>query len=331
MKLNLEQIKSVTKGVEDIVYEKGLFHFYRFSQDEEKLIDNHNLFSTAGVQMEFCTDALELKLKVNTKNGSPTRSYFAVDVFVDGTFIGSIKNFEEGIDGDYANVQYELGDFEGAFGLGENKKVVRIVFPHSVVASISEMELVGATYVSPVKNEKNVIFYGDSITQGYDTLHPSKSYANLLGESLHADLRNKALGGAQFFPELVGVPNDYTPDYIVVAYGTNDWSGCEKEEVRKNATRFLDNVVVNYPTATIYVVSPIWRKIHTEYKKFGSFLEMEKLIEELCQNRKNISFISGFDLVPPEEKYLAICVRILMIVGLNFIKRIYSTKSSKAE
>ena len=58
---------------------------------------------------------------------------------------------------------------------------------------------------------------------------------------------------------------------IIVAYGTNDWNCCEREEIRNNILEFLNNVTINYPNSKIFVIFPIWRKDYEENKKAGTF------------------------------------------------------------
>jgi len=301
MILTLEQMKAVTVGIEDICYENGKFIFHRFTESEKVFIDNHNVLHPAGVKMEFKTDSKMLKIKGITRLlGS--RSYYAFDIFENDIKIGSIQNFkDEDACGNYAYETYKLGDFSESFCLSDGEKKIKIVFPYTIVAEIEEIELTDASFISPVKQDKNIIFYGDSITQGYDALHPSKTYAYRLSEALKANMINKALGGDHFCPGLIKVANAYKPEYVIIAYGTNDWSYDEKEIIIKNSAAFIDNAMEKFPDSKIYVLSPIWRKDHTEYRKAGEFGEIETIIKNACKNRKNISFISGFSLVPDDE------------------------------
>lgn len=304
MKLTLEQMKAVTVGIEDIHYENGVFSFHRFTESEKIFIDNHNVLHPSGVKMEFKTDSKMLKIKGLTRQFLGSRSYFAFDIFENDIKIGSIQNLkDEDACGNYAYETYELGDFSESFCLSDGEKKIKIVFPYTVVAEIKEIELTDASFISPVKQDKNIIFYGDSITQGYDALHPSKTYAYRLSEALKANMLNKALGGDHFCPDLVKAANAYNPECVIIAYGTNDWNSDEKEVIIKNSSAFLDNAMEKFPNSKIYVLSPIWRKDYTEYRKAGQFNEIEIIIKNACENRKNVHFISGFSLVPHDENF----------------------------
>ena len=300
MKLNLEQIKTVTQGVQNVTYENGEYIFSRFTNEEEEVIGGDNIYHPAGVQMKFKTDGDILRLKVFTE--PKARGYFSFDVFEDGKLIGCIKNFEdsEGV-GCYVLNDFKNGEHEAEIKLVTGEKEIRIVLPHSVIARIGEIELENATYITPVKSNKLIITYGDSITQGYDSLHPSNTYAMRLAEHFGAELYNKGIGGAQFPPELAKVPDGLNPDLVTVAYGTNDWNNVTKEIFRGKADAFFDALTKKHPDTPIYAFSPIWRKDYESSKPFGKFSEVEQTIKEVCEKYNSVKFISGFDLVPHDE------------------------------
>ena len=83
------------------------------------------------------------------------------------------------------------------------------------------------------KKPKTLTLFGDSITQGYDVLYPSSHYLLKCAATLNAQIYNKAIGGDIFRPELAQIKDSYEPDYIVVAYGTNDWNSCDNADMEK--------------------------------------------------------------------------------------------------
>ena len=74
--------------------------------------------------------------------------------------------------------------------------------------------------------KNRLLAFGDSITQGVDVVHPSLAYAPTLARLMDADSRNKGIGGEVFFPALLEEKEDLDPDFVTVAYGSNDWSKC---------------------------------------------------------------------------------------------------------
>ena len=111
---------------------------------------------------------------------------------------------------------------EVAREIREQDKNVRIVFPQFSALSLYEVELGEASFVSPQKPKKKMFFYGDSITQGYDAQYPSNKYTALTALALGVESFNKAIGGEVFQPGLAAAKSNFYPDYISVAYGTND-------------------------------------------------------------------------------------------------------------
>lgn len=302
MKLTLENIKEITTGASDIAYRDGKYCFYRLSSEEMEVVKHPLMFAPAGVQMRFKTDAKLLRLKVNVRKALLTRSFFSFDVFVNGEMTGSIQNFkDEECIGAYSENEYPLGSFEGEFELCGTENTVRIVFPHSLAADVEEIELEGATYCSPEKYDKTIIFYGDSITQGFDSVHPSRTYASIVAEKFGANVINKAIGGAGFSPAFAQIPRNENADLLFVAYGTNDWGGYDLETLKNNTKGFVEGIKMNYPDIPVYVITPLWRADWQETKKGGTFKENFDVINETFGKEENITVISGFDLVPHDK------------------------------
>lgn len=120
---------------------------------------------------------------------------------------------------DFGFKKYETGAYSGEFDLGQGEKVVKIVMPHTLIGTIKDLELVDATYAKPCKKDKILIAYGDSITQGYDGQHPSKTYAYSLGQYLNAEVYNKAIGGLVFEYKRVECSLHKKADYVFAALG----------------------------------------------------------------------------------------------------------------
>lgn len=299
MKLSLEQIRSVTRGAVNVTCEDGMYRFYRMAEGEYDESDKGIGHSTAGVVLEFMTDATGLSLKVKAEIGMEIRSFFSFDIFADDKLIGHIKNYEDGqCVGNYSSNKFEIGDFDGDFSLGDGEKKVKIVMPYSLIGVIRELELESASYITPVKKDKILIAYGDSITQGYDAQHPSKTYIMQLAEHLDVELFNKAIGGAIFEPWAVGATRHEKADYVTIAYGTNDWTVSDADKLRKDASDFFKTVEDKYPDAVKIVITPIWRASADDIKVTGPFSVVEEIITEEAMKYNDINVISGFDLVP---------------------------------
>lgn len=312
MKLDFDKIKEITCGAVRTEETAAGIRFYRFTKEQETIYEGvsascyEKSLSTAGIKLRFKTNSTKLKLCAEVKSGS-SRTFFAFDVFVDGSFVDSLDNFTGvEIPKKYDLLQLNIsGEHSKEFNLGDGDKYVMVYLPWSVAATVKEISVDDGAYVEAVSFSKKLLAYGDSITQGYDALHPSSRYISKLAEALDAEEVNKAIGGEVFRPALAKAKEEYTPDYITVAYGTNDWSHKTMEEFRENCKGFYLALREEYPDAKIFALAPIWRKDSVEMRDFGKFCEIEQCIAEIVEEIGNIHLISCFDFIPKEEKYFA--------------------------
>ena len=309
MKLNLEQIRNICLGaVRTVETENGVCP-HRFTEEQEEIYRKANAdfykktFAAAGMKKYFETDSRSLFLKVNVTLGS-SRKYFSFDVTADGKTVGNLDNYSDvKLPQDYTQIQLPLGEFSKTFALGEGIKKVCIYLPWSVAVEIREISLDDGAFIKPIRPAKKMIVFGDSITQGYDALRPCRRYAARLAQAFDAEEINKGIGGEIFFPALAEARDDFEPDYISVAYGTNDWSKTGEEDFKDRCHAFYDALSRNYPNAEILAITPIWRKDYMEDKALGAFCKVKEDIEDIVKDYKNITCINGFGLVPQDENY----------------------------
>lgn len=311
MKLNHEQITAICQGAVRTAKTENGVCLYRFTEEQEELYRKVSAdfykksLATAGMKLWFETDSTSLFLKVNVTPGS-SRQYFSIDVKVDGAPVGYLDNFSEAdLPRVYTTVQLPFGEFSKEFALGEGTKRVCIYLPWSVAVEIRELSLDDRAFIKPIKAAKKLLAFGDSITHGYDALRPSNRYVAKLAEVLHAEEVNKGIGGEKFFPALAETREPFEPDYITVAYGTNDWSVLGEEVFKEKCQAFYAALSRNYPNARIFAITPIWRKDHMEEKKFGPFRKVSEDIESIVKEFDNITCIHGFGFVPQDENYFA--------------------------
>ena len=312
MQITLEQLKQITWGTVDVTEGPDGFEFFRFTQEQSAMYIKkredfgYKSFASSGVRLCFKTNSRSLGLKMLVKNVR-ARSFFALEVFVNGKRIGAIDNFSDvELPQFYSNESFPVGEFEGGFDLGAGEKEVMVYLPWNKRTFLHELTLDDGASLVPVRRSKKLMAFGDSITQGFDALWPSRRYAGRIADALEAEEINKAIGGERFCPDLVELPDDFTPDYITVSYGTNDWSNDPKELVNARMVAFFEKLYQRYPTVKTFVISPIWRPTYTNEKPgYKSFFDIEECIRAAIADKSNMILIPGFDLVPHSEIYYA--------------------------
>lgn len=311
MELKFEQMKDLVTGAVYMEEEDGFLRMHRFTKEQEEMYREltwdffYKTPATAGIKLNFQTDSEHLGLKVKTSKAS-LRSFFSVDVLVDGERIGSIDNFSDRtLPQDYTKEEFAFGEYEKTFSLGEGVKQVCVHLPWSVATLLAPIIVDDGAFVRAVKPAKKMLVFGDSITHGYDALRPSNRYAAKLAEKMDAEEYCKAIGGEGFCPYLLQWKEAFEPDYILVAYGTNDWNKIGEEKFMSLCREFYATLHQYYPNAVIFALTPIWRKDMHESRPFGPFEKVEEDIRECVKDLANVKVISGMDFVPHDENLYA--------------------------
>ena len=307
MQLTFEQIKAITTGAVDIEQEETGIRFYRFNREQRDLYQPRvrllaeKMLSSAGIQLSFRTDSSTLFLRTTVSKGSGS-DHFSFDLFVDGVHTDSLDNFSHGTDSD----SYALGTYEKTFTLGPGEKDVCLYFPWSVAVTVEALSLDEAAVMTPMPPAKKLLVYGDSITHGNTVRYSCNHYIPRLARAMEVQVRNKAIAGTTTFPELVLTESPYAPDYVLVAYGSNDWDRHEEAFFAEKYRQMMEVIAQNYPRAQVFVISPIWRDDqNTRERKMGPLSAIEENILAITGDFPNVTVIPGIDLVPHELQYYA--------------------------
>ena len=315
MQLTFEQIKSITCGAVRIEQaEKGL-RFWRFTREQEEMYyptrtaTGMNYASrsrgTAGVKFAFRTDSTKLYLSAEAEKAT-TRMYYDFEVLVNGVSIGSLNNHN---DQKYPlgrpKACYPLDTIAKEFSLGTGEKLVEVYFPWSVCPFVKTVELDEGSSLEPVKRPKTLLVYGDSITQGYDTINLSCHYTAQVAKLLNADIVSKAIGGEIFHPPLAKLRDDFDPDYITVSYGSNDFRKTDGATFDADCKAFYATLRENYPNAKIFALTPVWRGDLDEVSRFGDFSTVEERIVKAVADIPGVTVIRGYDFVPHDPAMYA--------------------------
>lgn len=299
MNLNFSTVRELVRGAVRFEEKDGALFLRRFTEEQMALYRDRSedfykkAHATAGVRLEFVTDSEHLTVTGRAKWAS-SRTWFGFDVTVDGKPVCHVS-------GDRADawVTYTVS---AVLGVGKNKRVC-VYFPWSAQACVTAVTIDDGAFAEPAQKSRKILCYGDSITQGYDARNPSHSYQNRIADAFCAEAVNKAIGGEVFFPQLAEYGDDFVPDFITVAYGTNDWFKTTREVFEKNAKDFYYKLSQTYPDVRIFALTPIWRgnsEIHIS--EVGAFSHVQQTLREIADESPNVTLIDTIDFVPHDGK-----------------------------
>ena len=112
---------------------------------------------------------------------------------------------------------------------------------------------------------------------------------------------NKAIAGTCSFPEMAAVREDFTPDVIVVAYGTNDWSLTDTPAFRTNYRAMHDHIQSNYPGVPVFALSPVFRFAMNECRGMGAFCKVGEIIKQIARDFVDVTVIDCLPFIPVDH------------------------------
>lgn len=286
MELTLEQIKEITVGALNVFRDDQGYHFRRFTERQVDVLfaDNDQWgrdHDTTGVRLDLHTDATQLTVSV-----------------VSGTKFEILIND--------LTAYWERPDTPARFSVAldglDNR--VTILLPSHSEGVIQSIFLGDATYVRPHTHSVKLAFYGDSITQGWNSEKDSQSYAWLTTRYFDADSMNFGVGGTVFIPDLPEA-TAFEPDAVIVALGTNDY-GRNKPmaQIENDCTAYLKNIANIYSDSKLFCITPIWRGIGTAVKAAGTLNDVRQAIADIACALGFI-VIDGLTMVPHRLEYYA--------------------------
>ena len=287
MKLSNEQLKAIYYGaLEFTETEDGYLRAFQYTQEQIAYFKNAFEF-----WYERCDASNAKTLEFKTK---ATKFSFAYKI----VWIGSHDTVEVFIDGLTQEIRYVKDmEKEGTlqFELPEGEKNVIIYLPADATMLIRDFEI-NAEVVPAVKGEK-VLWLGDSITQGYGPLRSAYTYVSIANRLLNYVIINQGIGGYIYDKNVITQMNDYRPDKIIVALGTNQFG----TETMEGIEEYYVQLKKVYGDTPVLCISPIWRGDHPEgYDTLVRFCEDVKRIAGQYQN---ITVVDGFKLVPHLPEY----------------------------
>jgi len=291
MKISNEQLLNYFSSY--IYYEEtdGYIFPKRFTKKQEEILINRGFGpkqnATASMFVEFITDATEITFDYFVCPGS-SKECFNIEVLEDG-----INTF---------NYHHEDSNEKGIMTINlekTGKKKVTIYFPNLAGIGIKNFQINGM--IEKYGRNKKFLALGDSITQGYVTKHPFLTYINIFAKELDAYVLNQSIGGDVFFDGNLDENLPFDPDFITVAYGTNDWS--KQLNVKENADKYFKKLRKIYANKQIFALLPIFRGGIKGDIRNGYSLEDIRAQITACAQRHNITVINCIDFVPHHQDY----------------------------
>lgn len=304
MVLDFESIQSIAFGAVDIVENEYGFYPRRMNDGEFNVYKSglytnlpgyyEKSLASSGIRFDFYTDADSISFDyLSEKKTSINYCYF--DLYCDNYFYctyGEIQDFEKATKSFFAK-------------LPSGEKRVTLYFPYSFKITFKNLHLENASFIKPVQYKRKILAYGDSITQGFTTEHPSMCYINNIATALNADLINKSVGGGVFEKRLLEVADGENYDLVIIALGTNDWNATSKERFEDNCQAFIRGVHEKFKHSNILVITPLWRKDFENQKPAGEFKSIGEFIEKVCSPLDRLYVMDGWNLVPHSETFMA--------------------------
>ena len=293
MKLTFEQIKSLAFGFVECTIDGGI-EFYRFSTSQFLCVDalksdyGVRAKAQASIRLDFETDSEYFSFTYDNVQKTSSRSWYYFSLLVDGKPTALIgEDNATACRGSYQTV------------LPKGNKRITLFFPNLYRARIQEIELSDGSYIKRMETKKRFVFYGDSITHGYDAKSPNNSYVNRIAYATSAEVFNLGIGGAVFHSTMIDDVRDYNADAVFVAYGTNDWAHRQNiEELSIYCEKFFTKLVSVCKNVPIYVILPIWRSNYQDVKQTGTFQQVKDKIIQIAKQYKNTEIIDLFDDIP---------------------------------
>jgi len=186
---------------------------------------------------------------------------------------------------------------------------LRLYFPVFPYVAVRRLESNGALEPDGTVLPR-ILCLGDSITQGFNAVHPSLTWTSRLADLLGADALNQGVGGFYFDAasldglEVLAGEGPSRPRLITVAYGTNDWDLIpDLPTLRGSARAYFDKLAGLFPGLPVQVLTPIWRGDLDKPKACGSFAEMSGAIAEEAGRHPANRVVDGLSIPIHARKF----------------------------
>jgi len=301
MKLTFDEIKESARGCLFVEQKDDGVFFNRFTKKQYDAYGEYPVFemmrvNPCGARLEFVTTSENMRIAFKLgKNTQQTSTGFFVSIddvpfkfyeFVASPFEEIAKNIK-------------IGE--------KKKKKITLYLPKFVEFLLKDIELDDYEKCAG-DTKKKALFFGDSITQGASAHMPSCEYVSRFSQLMNFNYLNFGVSAYYFNKDVIDENAPFDPDYVFVAYGTNDWYSTyqakSKEEFDKRVEGFFEKLTSTYDVP-IFVISPLWRKDIDALKRSDMY-DIEEMYDLLCQHTKkykNVTVVEGMKLLPHSPEF----------------------------
>ena len=284
MKLGFEAIKEITVGAACIRREGDSIAFFKMTERQLEVYRTsferfyNNASNTTGVRLDFWTNSDSFAF-LPTSRGK----------------------YEAKLDGRLVLFGTQEADTECCVELPKDGAFHRVTLhlpSHGAGGRLGYVELSDGAEWKRAAFDTKMLFIGDSITQGWNSEWDTGSYALLVSDHFNAESMVWGVGGACYEPETVGCVDDFAPDTVIVAYGTND-AGRENvlSILEEKCRGTYEKIKAFYPGARVVVITPIWRLDQDNPRPYGHVSLVSDCIAKTAKDF-GFSVIDGLTLVP---------------------------------
>lgn len=312
-----EQLQSILYGGKLKDDDNG-YLLERFTKKQINLFAENDKFlkrlsGAAGICLDFYTNAIQIQIVYQILSMAD-REVMHLDIYEDGVMV---KSFEgKPFDGQEfstvycrENTKQEWSRITVYFPYMAKIKLYEVSIFHSKDALIQTVEQGRPGMVQTGIKRKKLLCYGDSITQGYDSLYPSQTYAARLARYYDMELWNQGISGYVFDARVIDGELTYKPDIVTVAYGTNHWDLSDSPNqiqvnTQVNADTFFQKLIQVHSNSKLYFILPLWRNDIVTDVRGRSFEELRKILRDTA-SQYPIQIIDGFYAVPHQKEFFA--------------------------
>lgn len=267
-----------------------------------------------GVMLDMLTDSRTLEIDYKVIDSGFGRTWPTVfDVYLNGEnqFVNGNPQADQGAPGIRTTKQgtytfrYEL-----PAGAPEANRIT-VAFPDNVALALRDVRMDADSRAVAVDKDKKLLVLGDSISAGAECFDPYSTYFQQVAMTYGLDMLNQAVSGTSFKPDCI-IPGEYggfTPDYVIMAYGTNTFAGGYGDKTTTLASLETDvpgciaAIEEKFPEAKIIALTPILRS--DENGPNFTLQDVISKIKEIYARYPEISVIDCHEFVPNEAEYFS--------------------------